>query len=49
MFVCLPVSSSLSLTEPKVVRSLEGMSLGKVIDTKKDEWLTFPSSPDHRF
>lgn len=40
MSVCLPIF--FHRAEPKVVRSSEGVSLGKGIDTKKDEWLTFP-------
>lgn len=40
MSVCL---SLFHLTELNVVRSSEGVSLGKGITTKKDEWLTFPS------
>ena len=42
--LCLSVCLSLfHLTELTVVRSSEGVSLGKSITTKKDEWLTFPS------
>ena len=40
--LCLSVCLFFYLTEPKVVRSSEGVSLGKGIATKKDEWLTFP-------
>lgn len=42
--LCLSVCLFLfHLTELTVVRSSEGVSLGKSITTKKDEWLTFPS------
>lgn len=40
MSVCL---SLFHLTELTVVRSSDGVSLGKSITTKKDEGLTFPS------